>query len=194
MSRKTKAETKSKTTKENILDWLVTIVLGVALYFAVDFCIGRVRVEGISMDTTFHEGQLLMVNKLNYRFNAPSRGDVIVFTSPVEPDKEYIKRLIGLPGDEIAVHDGKLSINGEVVDEPYLHEQPGYEFDAWVVPDGMYFALGDNRNHSFDSHNWGGVPKENLIGNAFFRYWPLNRLNTIGYEIKLSADQDVSPR
>ena len=74
MSRKTKAETKSKTTKENILDWIVTIVLGVALYFAVDFCIGRVRVEGVSMDTTFHEGQLLMVNKLNYRFNEPSRG------------------------------------------------------------------------------------------------------------------------
>ena len=99
MNKRKKTETKKKTTMENVIDWVVTIVMGLALYFAIDFCIGRVRVEGISMDTTFLEGQLLMVNKLNYRFNEPTRGDVVVFKSPVEPEKEYIKRLIGLPGD-----------------------------------------------------------------------------------------------
>ncbi len=189
MSKRKKTETKKKTTMENVIDWVVTIVMGLALYFAIDFCIGRVRVEGISMDTTFLEGQLLMVNKLNYRFNEPTRGDVIVFKSPVEPEKEYIKRLIGLPGDTIAIHENQLYINGGAVDEPYLHEAMTYDFEEWVVPEGMYFALGDNRNHSFDSHSWGGVPRANLVGNAFFRYWPLNRIGTIGYEIAVSPSE-----
>lgn len=190
MSKGSKKTESKRTVKENILDWIVTIAMGVALYFAIDFCIGRVRVDGISMDTTFHEGQLLMVNKLNYRFNEPKRGDVVVFTSPVEPDKEYIKRLIGLPGDKISVQDAVLYLNGNAVDEPYLHEAMTYDFPEMTVPEGMYFAMGDNRNHSFDSHNWGGVPRENLIGNAFFRYWPLTRIGIISNDTPLASVSD----
>ena len=164
------------------------ILLAVVLYFAIDFCIGRFRVENISMETTFHEGQLVMVNKLNYKFSDPHhRGDVVIFHSPVEPGKDYIKRLIGLPGDHIAVTDGELYINGEKIDEPWLHEPMQYSGE-WDVAEGEYFVLGDNRNHSSDSHVWGGVPKQNMIGNAFFRYWPLNKIGVVNGTINLSSD------
>ena len=128
-----------------------------------------------------------MVNKLNYKFSEPRRGDVVIFHSPVDPGKDYIKRMIGLPGDHVVVRDGELYINDEKIDEPWLHEPMEYSGD-WVVPAGQYFVLGDNRNHSSDSHIWGGVPKGNLIGNAFFRYWPLNRISIIRDRITLSSD------
>ena len=163
------------------------VLLAVVLYFAIDFCIGRFRVENISMETTFHEGQLVMVNKLNYKFSEPRRGDVVIFHSPVDPGKDYIKRMIGLPGDHIEVTDGELYINGEKIDEPWLHEPMQYS-GSWDVAEGEYFVLGDNRNHSSDSHVWGSVPKKNLIGNAFFRYWPLNRISIIRDTITLSNE------
>ena len=165
------------------------VILAVVLYFAIDFCIGRFRVENVSMETTFTEGELVMVNKLNYKFSEPRRGDVVIFHAPTEPGKDYIKRLIGLPGDHIEIKDSQLYINGEAVEEPWLHEAIEYEGE-WDVPEGQYFVLGDNRNHSSDSHVWGCVPRENLIGNAFFRYWPLSHISVIKGGITLSADEE----
>lgn len=162
------------------------VLLAVVLYIAIDFCIGRFRVENISMETTFTEGDIVMVNKLNYKFSEPRRGDVVIFHAPTEPGKDYIKRMIGLPGDHIEIKDSKLYINGEEIEEPWLHEAITYEGE-WDVPEGQYFVLGDNRNHSSDSHIWGCVPRENLIGNAFFRYWPLNHIGVIKGEITLGA-------
>ncbi len=163
------------------------VLLAVVLYFAIDFCIGRFRVENVSMETTFTEGELVMVNKLNYKFSEPRRGDVVIFHAPTEPGKDYIKRLIGLPGDHIEIKDSQLYINGEAVEEPWLHEAIEYEGE-WDVPEGQYFVLGDNRNHSSDSHIWGSVPRKNLIGNAFFRYWPLSHISVIKGGITLSTD------
>ncbi len=165
------------------------VLLAVVLYFAIDFCIGRFRVENVSMETTFTEGELVMVNKLNYKFSEPRRGDVVIFHAPTEPGKDYIKRLIGLPGDHIEIKDSQLYINGEAVEEPWLHEAIEYEGE-WDVPEGQYFVLGDNRNHSSDSHVWGCVPRENLIGNAFFRYWPLSHISVIKGGITLSTDEE----
>ena len=165
------------------------VILAVLLYFAIDFCIGRFRVENVSMETTFTEGELVMVNKLNYKFSEPRRGDVVIFHAPTEPGKDYIKRLIGLPGDHIEIKDSQLYINGEAVEEPWLHEAIEYEGE-WDVPEGQYFVLGDNRNHSSDSHVWGCVPRENLIGNAFFRYWPLSHISVIKGSITLSTDEE----
>ncbi len=165
------------------------VILAVVLYFAIDFCIGRFRVENVSMETTFTEGELVMVNKLNYKFSEPRRGDVVIFHAPTEPGKDYIKRLIGLPGDHIEIKDSQLYINGEAVEEPWLHEAIEYEGE-WDVPEGQYFVLGDNRNHSSDSHVWGCVPRENLIGNAFFRYWPLSHISVIKGGITLSTDEE----
>ncbi len=187
--RKEVSEAESKPKKSKWRELIEDIILAVLLYFAIDFCIGRFRVENISMETTFHEGQLVMVNKLNYKFSEPRRGDVVIFHSPVDPGKDYIKRMIGLPGDHIEVTDGELYINGEKIDEPWLHEPIQYS-GSWDVAEGTYFVLGDNRNHSSDSHVWGGVPKANLIGNAFFRYWPLNRISVIRNRITLSTDAD----
>ncbi len=165
------------------------VLLAVVLYFAIDFCIGRFRVENVSMETTFTEGELVMVNKLNYKFSEPRRGDVVIFHAPTEPGKDYIKRLIGLPGDHIEIKDSQLYINGEAVEEPWLHEAIEYEGE-WDVPEGQYFVLGDNRNHSSDSHVWGSVPRKNLIGNAFFRYWPLSHISVIKGGITLSTDAE----
>lgn len=165
------------------------VLLAVVLYIAIDFCIGRFRVENISMETTFTEGDIVMVNKLNYKFSEPRRGDVVIFHAPTEPGKDYIKRMIGLPGDHIEIKDSKLYINGEAIEEPWLHEAITYEGE-WDVPEGQYFVLGDNRNHSSDSHIWGCVPRENLIGNAFFRYWPLNHIGVIKGEITLGASTE----
>ena len=187
--RKEVSEAESNPKKSKWRELIEDIILAVLLYFAIDFCIGRFRVENISMETTFHEGQLVMVNKLNYKFSEPRRGDVVIFHSPVDPGKDYIKRMIGLPGDHIEVTDGELYINGEKIDEPWLHEPIQYS-GSWDVAEGTYFVLGDNRNHSSDSHVWGGVPKANLIGNAFFRYWPLNRISVIRNRITLSTDAD----
>ncbi len=180
-------ESESRPKKSKWRELIEDIILAVVLYFAIDFCIGRFRVENISMETTYHEGQLVMVNKLNYKFSEPRRGDVVIFHSPVDPGKDYIKRMIGLPGDHVVVKDGELYINDEKIDEPWLHEPMEYSGD-WTVPAGQYFVLGDNRNHSSDSHVWGGVPRGNLIGNAFFRYWPLNRIGIIRDKIVLSTD------
>ena len=163
---KKKEVEKKKTTAGMIWEIVQTLLMAAVLYFAIDFCIARVRVENISMEPTFTEGELLMVNKLNYKFSEPERGDVVIFEAPVAPGKDYIKRMIGLPGDVVTVKDGKLYINGELINEPWVHEPIGYSGE-WEVPENQYFVLGDNRNHSSDSHSWGFVPRENLIGNAF---------------------------
>ena len=181
-----------KKQKSAVREWAETIIMAVLLYVAIDFCIGRFRVENISMETTFTEGELVMVNKLNYRFNEPKRGDVVILHSPVEPGKDYIKRMIGLPGDHIVAKGGALYINGEKIDEPWLHEPIGYN-GMWDVPEGEYFVLGDNRNHSSDSHIFGSVPRKNLVGNAFFVYfsWPPKNihLRVINDEIILNGNE-----
>lgn len=183
-----KEEKKKKTTWGVIWELVQTLLMAAVLYFAIDFCIARVRVENISMETTFTEGELLMVNRLNYKFNEPKRGDVVIFEAPTAPGKDYIKRMIGLPGDKVSVTNGKLSINGNEIDESWVHEPINYS-GAWVVPADQYFVLGDNRNHSSDSHSWGFVPRENLIGNAFFCYWPLNHIRVIDTPIILPGEE-----
>lgn len=184
---KEKIQSNQKPKKSMLREIVETILMAVVLYVAIDFCIGRFRVENISMETTFTEGELVMVNKLNYKFSEPQRGDVVIFHSPVDEGKDYIKRMIGLPGDHIRVHDGTLFINGEKIEEPWLHETIEYNGD-WDVGENEYFVLGDNRNHSSDSHVWGGVPRKNLIGNAFFVYWPLNHIRVVHDKIELSSD------
>jgi len=188
---KKKEPVKKKTTLGMIWEIVQTLLMAAVLYFAIDYCIARVRVENISMETTFTEGQLLMVNKLNYKFSEPKRGDVVIFEAPKAPGEDYIKRMIGLPGDHIEVKEGKLFINGNEIVEEWIHEPMIYT-GSWDVPENSYFVLGDNRNHSSDSHSWGFVPRENLVGNAFFRYWPLNRIRIINNEIVLPGEEEIA--
>jgi len=121
----------------------------------------------------------ILVNKFIYWFRPPQRQDIIVFKAPEvasTDQKEFIKRLIGLPGDRIEVRDGRVWVNGELLDEPYLPDenQPTYQGE-WIVPEGRYFVLGDNRNNSHDSHRWGHLERSRVQGKAMLRFWPLRR-------------------
>ena len=152
-------------------DVLETLILAGVLFVGINFVTARIRVDGSSMEPTLHSGQLVLVNRLAYKVGQPTRGDVVVFYFPRDPDKEYIKRLIGLPGDFIAIQDGQVLVNDLPLDEPYIAAAPAYNGN-WVVPDGQLFVLGDNRNNSSDSHQWGMVPMEYVVGKALAVYWP----------------------
>lgn len=153
------------------VDLLETLVLSVVLFFGINAVTARVLVEGFSMRPTLDDGQYILVNKMSYRSSLPEYGDIVVFHFPVDPGQDFIKRVIGLPGDEISVRDGKVIVNDYSLTEPYIAAEPIYR-GSWVVPDGQIFVLGDNRNNSSDSHSWGSVPMENVVGKAILVYWP----------------------
>ena len=154
-----------------LLDLVETLVLSVALFLVINAVTARVLVEGFSMRPTLDNGQYVLVNKMAFRSSLPEYGDIIVFHFPVDPDQDFIKRVIGLPGDEIQIGDGKVIVNGYSLTEPYIAASPTYA-GQWTVPEEQLFVLGDNRNNSSDSHSWGPVPLENVVGKAIFVYWP----------------------
>jgi len=153
------------------LDIIETLVLAVVLFLGINAVSARVRVDGFSMIPTLQDGEFVLVSKLNYQFGKVERGDIIVFHFPMDPEQELIKRVIGLPGDTIGVQNGKVSVNGQVLDEPYIAATPAYSGE-WQVPDDQLFVLGDNRNESSDSHSWGFLPFEKVVGKAVAIYWP----------------------
>lgn len=157
--------------KRFALDILETLVLAVVLYFGINAVSARVRVDGFSMRPTLQDGEYILVNKLAYTFSEPVRGDIVVFVFPVNPEEDLIKRIIGVPGDTISIQNGVLTVNGVAVDEPYINGPPVYN-GTWQVSEGELFVLGDNRNDSRDSHQWGLLPIENVIGRAVLIYWP----------------------
>jgi signal peptidase I len=161
-----------------LVEILQTLVLAVVLYFAIDAVFARVRVINISMQPTFYEGDVLLVNKLAYKLGTMHTGDVVIFHNPNFLEEDYIKRLIGKPGDIVRAEGGVISVNGIPLDEPYIAQPPNYRGE-WVVPDGSVFVLGDNRNSSSDSHSWGFVPVEDLVGKALVIYWPIDVVKII---------------
>ncbi len=154
-----------------LVDLLETLLLSVVLFLGINAVTARVMVEGFSMRPTLDDGGYVLVNKIAYRSSLPEYGDIIVFHFPVDPNQDFIKRVIGLPGDTIAVRDGKVIVNDYSLDEPYIAAEPLY-IGRWTVPEGQIFVLGDNRNNSSDSHSWGAVPLENIVGKAVVVYWP----------------------
>ena len=154
-----------------LIDILETLLLSVVLFFLINAVSARIRIDGSSMEPNLHHGEFVIVSKINYRFGGPERGDVVVFDFPRNITQEYIKRVIGLPGEHILVEDGNVYVNEIILSEPYLVMEPQYEGE-WVVPEDTLFVLGDNRNNSSDSHTWGMVPLNNVIGEALVVYWP----------------------
>jgi signal peptidase I len=154
-----------------LFDILETLLLSVLLFFLINAVSARIKIDGSSMEPNLHHGEFVIVSKINYRFGEPERGDVVVFDFPRNITQEYIKRIIGLPGDNVRIADGSVYVNDLLLTEPYLFEEAIYEGD-WTVPDDSLFVLGDNRNNSSDSHNWGMVPIKNVIGEALLVYWP----------------------
>ncbi len=164
----------SPSLKVLVRDLLETLLLAVIAFLLINTLTGRYQVLSVSMEPTLHEGQYLLISKTSYWFHEPERGDIVV-VEPLNGDKNsipLIKRLIGLPGDTIEARDGRLWINGVAINETYVSGPLSY-VNRWTLGANEYFILGDNRNNSSDSHSWGPIPKENIIGKAIFRYWPL---------------------
>lgn len=154
-----------------LLDILETLVLSVLLFVGINAISARIRVDGYSMEPTLHTGEFVIVNRLAYQFGSPKIGDVIVFHYPRDPQQEYIKRIIGLGGDTVRVEGGNVYVDGQRLNEPYIAAPPAYQ-NTWQVPKDSLFVLGDNRNNSSDSHNWGFVPMNYVVGKAIAVYWP----------------------
>ena len=161
-----------------LFDVLETLLLAAILFFGINALSARIRVDGPSMQPTLFTGEFVMVNKLAYKFGNPQTGDVIVFHYPRDPQQEFIKRVIGVAGDTVNIQSGIVSVNGVPLDEAYIAAPPAYQSE-WIVPADSLFVLGDNRNDSSDSHNWGPVPMQNVIGKALFVYWPPSRMGWI---------------
>lgn len=169
-----------QTFRSALLDILQTLVLAALLYFAIDAVFARVRVLNISMQPTLVEGDVILVNKLAYKFGEMHTGDIVIFHNPNDLSEDYIKRLIGRPGDQVNVDSGVVYVNGTPLTEPYIAEIPLYD-GSWLVPDDAIFVLGDNRNQSSDSHSWGFVPLEDVVGKALVVYWPLDAIKVIAH-------------
>ena len=162
-----------------ILEVVETIVMTLLIFAAVRLMVQNFRIEGNSMEPNLHNGQYLIIEKLSYRFGTPQRGDVIVFHYPSNPKRDFIKRIIGLPGETVEIHSGQIMIDGNSIDEAYLPNMGTYNWGPGVVGADEYFVLGDNRNNSSDSHSWGMLPRDLIIGKAWFTYWPVSAWGVI---------------
>ncbi len=175
---------------------LETVILTILIFFMVKSLIQNFRIQGSSMEPNFHTNQLLLVNKASYFhfdanawlriipwvkadgtnvvwiFGGPHRGDVLVLEPPDVPTEDYIKRVIGLPGDRLEVRDGTVYINDKPLKEPYIKEKPYNTYGPVTVPSGNVFVMGDNRNASRDSRVFGFLPFDKIVGKAMFVYWP----------------------
>jgi signal peptidase I len=182
---------------------LETLALTALIFALVSSALQTFKVDGRSMEPTLHNGQHLIVSKAVYWqidptsisqlaglpgdvmnrgaavpvFGQPKRGDIIVFKFPRDLSRPFIKRIIAVPGETVEIRDGRVLINGEQLEESYLIDAPRYSAPAETVPPGSYFVLGDNRNNSSDSHVWGMVPQENILGKAWVRYWPFSEMS-----------------
>ncbi len=180
------------------IETLKTIGLSAFLALGIRSFVAEARyIPSGSMLPTLQINDRLIIDKISYRFTDPVRGDIVVFNPTAQLEKEldddgkkkfneaFIKRVIGLPGDRIDVKSGKVYINGKVLSEKYLDEAPHYNWSSTaltpdgIVPKGHYLVLGDNRNNSYDSHYWGFVPKDKIVGKATVRFWPINRAGGI---------------
>ncbi len=166
--------------KHEWYDLLETIVFAFILAFLIKTFILQISyIPTGSMIPTLNEREAVLVIRIPYYFREPSRGEVIVFKYPQDPTKEYVKRLIGLPGDIIEIKNGVVYVNGKALDEPYVKNKSSDNYGPIKVPKDNYFVLGDNRPVSVDSRYWGFVPKKNLVGKAVLLLWPPQRLGLV---------------
>ena len=184
-----------------LAETLEVIALALAMFLLVRTGMQNFVVDGDSMSPTFHNGEMVIVNKLAYRTfdvswlpwtdedewspfgpGTPQPGDVVVFHFPQSPDRDFIKRVIATAGQTVEIADGTVWIDGVPVDEPYIEAAPEYRFGPETVPEGYAFVLGDNRNNSYDSHSWGMLDLAQMVGRAEFRYWPPGEIGRVGHD------------
>ena len=185
--------------RSSIRELFETIILSLVIFLALHFVVGNYKVEGASMVPTLYQGEYVLVNKLGYRrldasflkylgfekvddiqvFQAPKRGEVIIFEFPEDPGWDFVKRVIGVPQDTVEIRKGQVYVNEQQVIEPYLISRGYGNHGKITVPTGSYFVMGDNRRVSNDSRDWGTVPISNVIGKAWVSFWPLDRWKKI---------------
>ncbi len=170
--------------REHIVELFQTLVIFATIATIIYWLIAQPhKVSGASMFPNFHDGDYIITDKITYKFSEPKRGDVVVFKNPRDETQDFIKRIMGLPGDSVKVQGGHVFVNGKQVNEGFLKPDvvttPGsfmHEGQEVVVQPGEYLAMGDNRPHSSDSREWGFVTKQEIIGRVFVRYWPANQV------------------
>lgn len=150
---------------------LETVLLTAILFLVLNTTTARFQVRGSSMEPTMHNRQYLVISKVTYWIHPPERGDIIVFHPPNNPSEDYIKRIVGLPGERVEIQNEGVWIDGVLLEETYI-ANPAYYSGTWNLGKEEYFVLGDNRDNSSDSHSWGLLPQENIVGKAWFCYWP----------------------
>ncbi len=174
-------------TKGTIFEFFQTVAIALAFYTILHlFVVQPNKVEGGSMVPTFHTGDRIMTSKLTYRFGVPERQDVIVFAPPDSRKGDFIKRIVGMPGETIKIDQGQVSINGQLLPEPYLSANAntierrflrnGVPF---LIPGGQYMVFGDNREFSSDSRELGPITRAEIIGKVWVQYWPVSNIHTI---------------
>lgn len=167
--------------KSVIWEWVETIAIAIVLALVIrTFLIQPFYIPSGSMEPTLGIGDKIIVNKLGSFFKDPQRGQVIVFKYPVDPSQDFVKRVVGLPGETIEIKDSRVYIDGEVLEEEYLPEGLSYgDFGPVTVPEDAYFMLGDNRDNSQDSRVWGPLPRNLVTGKAILIFWPADRISVI---------------
>jgi signal peptidase I len=161
---------------------LQTLLLALVVFALVRLVVQNYRIQGPCMQPSLLEGQFLIVNRLAYRTGHIQRGDIIVFEHPTAPQRDLIKRVIGLPGEQLQIVRGQVWINGEPIEEPYVRAPGVYSQAAITIPADHVFVMGDNRDNSNDSRRWGPVPTQNIVGQAVFCYWPPSRWGPVARE------------
>ncbi len=158
--------------RSNLLREIIeTALLTAVIFLLVNTFTGRFRIEGSSMEPNLHDGEYVIIDRVSYVLHPPERGDIIVFTPPTG-DRDYIKRVIALPGDTVQVNNGQVLVNGTALNEPYLNATTNYALGPQTIAPDHYFVLGDNRNNSSDSHAFGSIATSAIVGRAWFVYWP----------------------
>ena len=166
---------------------LQIVIIALSLAIVIRALVAEPRyIPSDSMVPTLHVGDRVVVEKISYHLQPPKTGDIVVFAPPEQlqeqgftQDQAFIKRIIGLPGQTVAVKEGLVYLNDQPLVEKYIAEPPNYQWGPYRVPENQYFVMGDNRNNSNDSSRWGFLPKQNIIGRAVVRFWPLERIGEV---------------
>jgi len=154
-----------------VRDIIETIAITLLVFLIIRLAIESFRVDGQSMEPNFHNDEYVLVDKAAYLFQPPQRGDVIIFHYPLDTHKDFIKRIIGIPGDTVQTTSTSVSVDGHTISEPYIRVPFNFDSNTWKLGPNQFFVMGDNRDNSSDSRFWGFVPRENIIGKPFLIYW-----------------------
>jgi len=157
-----------------IRELVETIAFTLLIFLVIRFAAQSFRVDGASMEPGLHTDEYVLVNKVAYLFHEPQRGDVIVFHYPLDTTKDFIKRIIGVPGDTVKTTSDTVSVNGQVLNEPYISTPFNYDSNTWKLGAGEFFVMGDHRDNSLDSRTWGPLNRSYIVGKAVAVYWPIS--------------------